>query len=205
MMNYRLYLDTADKYLTIGISLDDKLIYTYQKECPKRQSEFLTSEVEFALKSCNIELKDIEAIVVGIGPGSYTGVRIALAFSKVIASINNIKLIPVSSLQAMGNYNDDYVSILNARSLRSYLGIYSKGKAILEDKIVSNDEARNIIDEYSKKGFKIIGDLGYLNLDGEDPCIYNGLFTNGMNKEPTDNIDSLTPLYLKENYDYKKS
>ena len=175
-MNYKLYLDSSDIYLSVGISLDGKLIYSYQKDCFKRQSEFMMSEIDKALKACSISMKDISEAVIGIGPGSYTGVRISLAIAKTLYAIRNIKVAPLSSLQIMGDYGESYIALMNARSNRSYIGVYSDG------------------------GYHLRGDAAYLGLESERPSLVSGLFTNGEHQESYEIVDKLTPRYLKENY-----
>ena len=91
-MSYNLLIDTSDKYLTVGVSSNDEIVYSTSFEAWQRQSEFLVVEIKKALASINIELKDIDTIVCGLGPGSYTGVRIALTFAKVLASTTNVNL-----------------------------------------------------------------------------------------------------------------
>lgn len=199
-MNYKLYLDSSDIYLSVGISLDGKLIYSYQKDCFKRQSEFMMSEIDKALKACSISMKDISEAVIGIGPGSYTGVRISLAIAKTLYAIRNIKVTPLSSLQIMGDYGESYIALMNARSNRSYIGVYSDGKTLIEDQVLSNDEAKKLIEDYLKKDYHLRGDAAYLGLESERPSLVSGLFTNGEHQESYEIVDKLTPRYLKENY-----
>ena len=56
-MKYTLLLDTSDKYLTVGVALDDEVIYSTSFEAWQRQSEFLVVEIKKAIEQVNISLK----------------------------------------------------------------------------------------------------------------------------------------------------
>lgn len=197
-MGYNLLIDTSDKYLTVGISKDDNIIYSLSFEAWQRQSEFLVVEIKKGLEKVNITLKDIDTIICGIGPGSYTGVRIALTFAKVLASTSNIKLKVISSLAILGNTDISFIGLINARSNRSYIGIYDKGKIILQDTIKSNDEVLEIINEYKNKGYEIRGDLSYLKLESNVFDLVEGLLSFSKVTNYCDNVLSIKPIYLKE-------
>ena len=71
---YKLYLDTTTKFLCIGITSNDKILYQYQTVAEKKQSEMAIPYIEKALNEAKIELKDIGEVIVTIGPGSFTGI-----------------------------------------------------------------------------------------------------------------------------------
>ena len=70
------------------------------------------------------------------GPGSYTGIRIALTIAKTIVFALNIPLYLVSSLQVMKVGDKPTICLTNARSQRSYIGVYQGQKEILSDRIM---------------------------------------------------------------------
>ena len=118
----RLFIDTATKYLCIGIAKDEKVIYKFQQEAIKKQSELTIPFLQKALKENNLELKDIDEVTVTIGPGSFTGIRIGMCVAKVLASLNNIPLKAISSLNSYASLGKKIV-ILDAKAKRVYLGI----------------------------------------------------------------------------------
>ena len=117
-MGYELILDTSSKQLAIGIYKDDELLYKNQYYAWLRQSEMAIPEIEKAINELKIDLREVTRIVASIGPGSYTGVRIALTIAKVMALTLNIPLFTVSSLQALAGKKDKVISIMDARSKR---------------------------------------------------------------------------------------
>ena len=96
-----LSLDSSDKGYAIGLSLDGRIVETKQEECWQRQSELLASEIATLLDRHLSSRRDLDAVIASKGPGSYTGVRIALTIAKTISLALNIPLYVCSSLQAL--------------------------------------------------------------------------------------------------------
>ena len=94
------------------------------------------------LKDNKIALKDINEVYVGIGPGSYTGVRIAVVISKMIGAMNNIPVYEFSTLSliATASLNESF-PLIDARRGNAYLSHFDKDlNRLMEDKVVSIDE-----------------------------------------------------------------
>lgn len=197
-MSYSLLIDTSDKYLSVGISKNEELIYSTSFEAWQRQSEFLVVEINKALTYVNIKMNEIDTIVTGIGPGSYTGVRIALTFAKVLGSIGSVKIKTISSLAILGDKDTSFISLINARGGRSYIGIYDKGNVVLHDTIKTNGEVLQLIEEYKKKGFEIKGDTKYLNIESTPSDIVKGLLSFSTLVDYEKDVIGLKPIYLKE-------
>lgn len=195
-MNH-LFIDTSNKYLTVVVTKDYEILSSISYEAWQRQSEFLIPEIKNCLNKANLTLKDIDHICVGNGPGSYTGVRIALTVAKVLGTISPIKVSVVSSLAIMGTKELNYIAIMDARSKRSYIGVYQKGVNIIKDQILPNEEVLKLIDKYKKDNFLIIGEGKHLNVEAVAPDIIKGLMSYGYNKEVED-ILSLKPIYLRD-------
>ena len=81
-------------------------------------------------------MSDFDEMVITIGPGSYTGVRVALTIAKTLNATMNIKVKTVSSLKAMAGMKKA-ISILDARSHKLFLGIYNEGKVIVDDCLIN--------------------------------------------------------------------
>lgn len=195
---YSLLLDSSNTSLSIGICKNNQIIYQNSFSCWQRQSELMIPEIEKGLKEVSLSLLDFEEIVCAKGPGSYTGVRIALTIAKIISQMSGAKLILVSSLMAMGNANKKYIALMNARSARSYIGIYDQGKVILEDTIKTNEEVKELIKEFSS--FEVIGEGSYLGIEATLPNEVEGLLSWKELINPEEDVLKVKPVYLKDNY-----
>lgn len=155
-----LYLETSSKNCSVAISDNEKLLCACEEVSENyKQSESLHTFVEWALEGAGISMKDIQAISLGKGPGSYTGLRIGAASAKGFCYGLKIPLIAVNSLESMiepflGQDYDYIVPLVDARRMEVYTAIYdgTTGKEI------SATEAK-ILDELSfieLKGKRII-------------------------------------------------
>ncbi len=192
-----LMLDSSNTDLSIGISKDYNIIYKTSFACWQRQSELMIPELEKALKETNLEINDFNEIVCSIGPGSYTGIRIALTIAKTIAVMNeNIKLKCVSSLRVFGGRDKKFIALMNARSKRSYIGVYDHDKTILEDKVLTNEEVISYINEH--KDFEVIGDVEYLGMENNLPDVVTSMNSLSEILLPTEDVLKVKPSYLKD-------
>ena len=102
-----LVLDSANKELLVAIFKDEKRIDETRYEAWQRQSEFMLPELDRILKKNNVDPKSIDEIIVTVGPGSYTGVRIALTIAKIYAYTLNIPCYAIYSLAALLGHSMD--------------------------------------------------------------------------------------------------
>ncbi len=190
-------LDSSNTSLSVGIAKDGKLFDFISYEAWQRQSEYMLPELDKILNRNNIAKEDISDVVVAIGPGSYTGVRIAITIAKVMATALNIPLYGVSSLRVQKDDNKPTVSLINARGGRSYFGVYQGNEIIVEDCIKTNEEALAYINEHST--YSISGDTRYLALESVK---YNTLqqMINLKDNLTESNPLTIKPVYMKDNY-----
>lgn len=191
-----LVLDSANKELLVALFKDNKKLDETRYEAWQRQSEFMLPELDKILKKNNVEPKSISEIVVTLGPGSYTGVRIALTIAKIYAYTLNIPCYAISSLQVLENPSKPSICLENARSGRSYVGVYDGKKVIVKDTIWSNGEVLKYISEH--KDYALCGDLLYLDLIGERNDISSNLMFLKGEENNVENIFSLKAVYLKD-------
>ena len=89
----------------------------------KGQAELLFEVIEDALKKAKIEKTRIDLIVVGIGPGNFTGIRIGLAAAKGLSLSLKVPISGVNSFQAsLYGQNDYEIAAIPARKNLYYLG-----------------------------------------------------------------------------------
>ena len=196
---YTVGVDTSHQFLLLALLKDDRLVEGVQLDCFKHQSEYLIPEISKLLERHGLEASDIDSFVVAQGPGSYTGVRIGMTMAKVLGSLMNKDVYTLSTLQLYAGLEDCYV-IMDARARRVYVGRYKDGKPLMEDTIYTNDRMKEIIDS----GANVIGDL---HLFGQEDR-YGDLAQHFADLrefwQKVDNVDLLTPTYLKSSEEYLK-
>ena len=191
----RLFIDTATKYLCIGIAKDNNIIYKFQQEAIKQQSELTIPFLQKALKENNMELKDIDEVVVTIGPGSFTGIRIGMCVAKVLASLNNIPLKAISSLNSYASMGKKIV-ILDAKAKRVYLGIYNNNVKVIDECVVEIQTLKEMLKDYPD--YDVVLDSHLIDLESEEIDVIENMNRISLNSEVCENIDSLVPIYLKD-------
>jgi tRNA threonylcarbamoyl adenosine modification protein YeaZ len=96
-----LALDTATPYLTLGWWGERRAECSIRLE--RRQAEEIWPFLRTFLDRLNVKLKDIEALVVGQGPGSYTGIRVAVALAQGLSRGLQVPLVGVDSLAGVAS------------------------------------------------------------------------------------------------------
>lgn len=194
-MTYHLYIDTSTTQLAVGISKDGKVIYQQQYAAWQKQSEWTMVEVDKALKTVRIKPQNLSRIVVANGPGSYTGVRIALTIGKVLASLLQIGLCPLSSLAVIAGAKGQKIALIDARSNRAYIGVYSEGKLVEEEQVLTLPEVHEVIDRYPE--FEVVGDTQLVQKTPTDIAYIEQMMALSQLYPDVSNVDTVTPRYLK--------
>lgn len=189
-------LDSSDRNLAVGIAKDNKLIDYVQYEAWQRQSELMITELQKLLEKHHIVKEDIESVMCGIGPGSYTGVRISLTIAKVMAMALGIPLFTVSSLRILKDHDKPSICIINARSGRSYVGVYQKDEIIMADQIMKNEDLLKYIKNH--QDFSLCGSLEYLHLEGKKANVLEEMFSLKNSLTSEKDPLGLTPVYMKD-------
>ena len=94
----RLLVDTSSDYLVIVVAQDSSILASQLIYAGKKMSELLLEQVDNILKSILLTIDDIDEFYAGIGPGSFTGVRIGVALILGLSSGSNKKAYGISSL-----------------------------------------------------------------------------------------------------------
>lgn len=129
-----LFFDVSSAVMYIGYAKDDILVDFSIRIAPRDHAKYLVDRIDQLLKRNRIKLDDIDEIIIGIGPGSYTGLRIAVMVGKMLAFAKNIPLKTVSSLFFMtSGYEGKVAAMMDARRGYVFSAIYENGKTILED------------------------------------------------------------------------
>jgi len=191
-----LLLDSSNTSLSVGIESKGELLGFISYEAWQAQSEHMIPEIDNLLKKYSLTRKDITGVVTSIGPGSYTGVRISLTIAKVIALCLDVPIYPVSSLRVLKDNDKPSICLINARSGRSYFGVYEKDKVIVSDTIKTNEEVLAYIKEHPS--YSICGNVSYLGYENLDSNICLQMASLFKSLSPFENSLALKPVYLKD-------
>lgn len=191
-----LCMDTSHILLVLALIKDDHIIASVQKESWKRQSEEIFPCLIDMMKEVNLEPEDIDQIVVTRGPGSYTGVRIAMTIGKVFCAMRDLPIYTISTLLFYAGKENCRV-IMDARGGRVYTCAYKNGKALEEERAVAVSE---LVPEIAED--KIVGDA---RLVGREDCWDNmtGHFLDLKEEwQKAENVHLVVPEYLKPSSAY---
>ena len=185
-----LILDTSSNYLYIYLNNRiDK--YEVILEGRNNHSEKIIDLISEGLNKLNLEVSDLERIIIGIGPGSYTGLRVSLTVSKMFSYLKDIPLYITSSLNILGSgyFKNDGKYLVTNIAKKDH--VYYKKVVVNNGEIESsNDNFINTSElEKINDGYKLINENNYLF----DASVITKLAT-----EKVDNIHDLTPNYIRE-------
>ena len=202
-------IDTSTKICTCSIfDSENGVIAETSLSVKKNHSNIVMPIIDNLFKISDLTINDIDKIAVAIGPGSFTGVRIALGIAKGLAMALNKPLIAINELDILeaivdGNENE-IIPLIDARKERVY---YKYQNKYVDDYLI------NLISNFDKnKKYVFVGDgaTNYENILkdnlGDNAIIlpmYNAfprasvLCELALNKEEA-NIYTLEPEYISK-------
>ncbi len=191
-----LVLDTANSIMAIGLYDNDVLLEKRVMAGNRQQSEMMLPLIVELCANHHIEILDISNIVLTIGPGSYTGVRIALTFAKTLATVHDVKIYPVSSLQALVG-DKKAMSVLDARSKKVFVGVYNNNQKVIDECVIDIANFADFKAQYTD--YTIVGDTSLVGIESEEcDTLVENMFAIAKHIEPVASVHNLVPTYLKD-------
>lgn len=137
-----LAFDSSSRALSVAILEGQQLLAETTLNIKQNHSVSLMPTIDFLMQSINWQPNDLERIVVAEGPGSYTGLRMAVATAKTLAYTLGIELVGVSSLLALTDlpFEGVVIPLIDARRNHAYVGFYDKGRAVQPDRYQAFEE-----------------------------------------------------------------
>ena len=196
-----LFFDTSSDLLKVSLIKDDKIIFDKELHTKNDHSSYLVPTIDEAFKSNNIDFKELDEIIVGNGPGSFTGTRISIAVAKTYAFSFNIPVYMISSLEELIYDNDGYdfyVPIIEEKKDNLYFSIFDKDKKRVMDDTYSSTEYMY------KKLEELDGKILLISLSNKEYEKYDTVKAsiNALNimKNIDVNNEKVNPHLLKPNY-----
>ena len=134
-----LAFDTSSKALSVALLEEENRLAELTLTIKKNHSITLMPTIEFLMASIDWKPTDLDRIVVAEGPGSYTGLRIAVATAKTLAQTLKIDLVGVSSLLALVPEGIEGLAIpvMDARRNHVYAGFYQEDQLVYPEAYLS--------------------------------------------------------------------
>lgn len=145
-----LAIDSSNKAMAIGIVDGNEIKGELALNVQQNHSIQLMPAIQYLMKASHVTPKDVTAIAVAQGPGSYTGLRIGVTVAKTMAWDLNIPLYGISSLKVLAAnitcFDGVIVSLLDARRNAVYIGAYRRSdvsaplETVIEDTYLPMEE-----------------------------------------------------------------
>ena len=205
-----LAFDTSSKALSLAILEDKQLLAETTINIKKNHSITLMPAIDFLMASLDLTPKDLDRIVVAEGPGSYTGLRIAVATAKTLAHTLNIELVGMSSLLALLPNQEEglVVPLMDARRNNVYAGFYEHAQPVFPEAHLSFAEVLEQVLEQVKDVDQVtfVGEVGAFveQIQEQLPqANYQETLPNAANlalwawDKEADSLHDFVPNYLK--------
>jgi tRNA threonylcarbamoyladenosine biosynthesis protein TsaB len=130
-------IETATPWGTMALCDNDDIIFEVTIKIAKGGGEYLLATLNQLLQKVGKDIKDIELIVVGTGPGSYTGVRVGMATAQGLATSLNVPIKGINTLRIIAeNYRNSskWIAVaIDARREEVYAALYeSTAEGLIE-------------------------------------------------------------------------
>lgn len=186
----KLIIDSSTNLLYVGL-IDNNHKDNETRLGNNDNAAYLVDKIDILLKRNNLTINNIDEIIVGVGPGSYTGIRVAVTVAKMLAYTKNINLKTISSLLLLSSgYEYEVTACIDARRNHVFSLTHNKGIVINDDKYINKNDLLSECIDLTEENIKV-------NLD----------IISNYAKEVTD-VHNLEPNYLRKteaevNYDKK--
>ena len=201
-----LAFDTSSKALSLAILEDKQLLAETTINIKKNHSITLMPAIDFLMTCLDLTPKDLDRIVVAEGPGSYTGLRIAVATAKTLAHTLDIELVGMSSLLALvpSQQQGLVVPLMDARRNKVYAGFYENENPVLPEAHLSFAEVLEQVKDAEQVTF--VGEVGAFAEQIQErlpQANYQETLPNAANlalwawDKEVDSLHDFVPNYLK--------
>lgn len=154
-----LALDSSGLVASVAVVTEDKVLGEFTVNNKKTHSQTLLPMVDEVLKILDMDVKELDAIAVAGGPGSFTGLRIGASTAKGLALVLNIPIINVPTVDALAYnlYGTDQLicPMMDARRNQVYTGLYEwqdgEFKVVIPQFAAEVEELAEKLNEYNRE------------------------------------------------------
>ena len=160
-----LAIETSSVVCSCSICTEEKILAKCSISTGLFHSKTLMGMVDFIFSLSNVELKNLKAVAVSLGPGSFTGLRIGLAVAKGICFGLNIPCVGVSTLKALSynllGFKGLVCPCMDAKNQRVYTSFFNsfenEQKRLIKDSVLEIKSLKKQLQQKKEKIF-LVGD-----------------------------------------------
>ncbi len=132
-MSYILNIHTATETAMVSLAENETVLKFFLNTDAKQHAGFLHVAIHDLLRGLHFDIKQLNAVAVSCGPGSYTGIRVGMATAKGLCYALNIPLIFFNSLELIAlpvikkinETNTKYRPLIDARRMEVFTAMYN--------------------------------------------------------------------------------
>jgi tRNA threonylcarbamoyl adenosine modification protein YeaZ len=197
---FALVLDTATPAVSAGIAevTDGQVVMVAEDQVVdgRRHGEALAVLIDGCLTKAGLTMQNLDAVVVGVGPGPFTGLRVGLVTAAAIADARGIPAYGVCSLDAIATDDDSLLVATDARRREVYWATYEHGRRTAGPHVDKPADINVKVTKAAGAGTKLY-DLG-LPTTGPDYPVLKNLADRAADRiRGHADSEPLTPLYLR--------
>jgi len=134
-------IETSGILCSVAWWQNGSALLEYNLEKKNEHAVLLAAFVERGFRELEIDPNTVTHVVIGSGPGSFTGLRIGMSYAKGFCFGYNIPLIPVTNFELLSDLAEDNIfpicTLIEAGKGNYYTGIFNQDKSVLEEKFLS--------------------------------------------------------------------
>jgi tRNA threonylcarbamoyladenosine biosynthesis protein TsaB len=226
-----LAIDASTEACSVALTFNNQTISEFEL-APQSHSLLLLPMIDRLLKKADIKLAQLDGLIFGQGPGSFTGVRIGVGVAQGLAFAADLKVVGVSTLQVMAqkaysmHQQVDVIATIDARMSEVYAGYYQLNEqgimeSVLSDTVLPPAKLAEYLSEHLAKEQQVYGvgtgwdayknELESLKINAGSPEI---LFPNAeelleigqyyFSKGMAVSAENAQPVYVRDTVSWKK-
>ena len=184
-----LSIETSTNVCSVAVSRGEECLFSISNDEGMNHAALLSLYIDKAIETSGIKYKDLDAVAVSGGPGSYTGLRIGVSTAKGICyaldipliSINTLEILTIAAINQQYNEKALYCPMIDARRMEEYSAFYRSDRNLFREvsaDIITTESYLDILEENTV----------YFFGNGSDKCKEVITHPNAIF------IDNLTPL-----------
>lgn len=214
-----LLIETATQVCSVALSINGKIVEMVEESAQNIHASKLTLFVDEVMRNSCLPYKELDAVAVSKGPGSYTGLRIGVSSAKGLCFALDTPLIAVETLEMMAsgfmtqnpNYKGLICSMIDARRMEVYTSLFDNKLNTVEPTSAKIIDEESFKYELTQQQITFIGDgatkcadvlahehAHFSNKNFNSAVYMNDLATKAFRLKNFEDVAYFEPFYLKD-------